>query len=324
MMNGQADRTGGVAPLTTKQRALVEANLGLVGLHIRRNVRNTAACCCDRDYEDLFQEGCCGLMQAARSFDPGRGIRFPAYALPRIHTAVSTALYENASLIRVPRQRHRRRAQEAREKDGVRRGPKVFPLEDDPMDRRNRRAEPVRGQRTVGERLRDKYEAAVEVAACGRGWRKARRADRAELVSRLVEYRLRVPDPEDRTAIREIARATGSSFSRVLQCERRLKEGVRRALVGDLEFQRLLKLSREAKEGQDHIIDAQTAEELRQLAGEGFWRRLSTLGQQTQTRLFTRLLHEGQGGLGASVQALFALLPQGKADEMSRLVSNGA
>ena len=32
------------------------------------------------DYDDLFQEGCIGLLEAQRKFDPSKGIRFDAFA----------------------------------------------------------------------------------------------------------------------------------------------------------------------------------------------------------------------------------------------------
>ena len=232
-MTEQSGGDGVHCPLTVEQRALVEANLGLVALHIRRNVRNLGAPRSYRDFEDLFQEGCCGLIHAARSFDPVRGIPFPAYALPRIHTAVSTALHGNASLVKVPRRRRARKSGNHANSEAAPEVPRVYAFEDNPADGRPRGPEPTAGQNTIGERLRDKYDVAVDVASRSAGWRKSRRADRQELVGRLVEHRFRVAEPEAKTALREIARETGSSYSRVLQCERRLKQGVRRALAGD-------------------------------------------------------------------------------------------
>ena len=81
----------GVSALTETQRRLVARNLGLVGLHLRRNVSNLAAPRRDREWDDLFQEGCLGLIQAAILFREDRGIAFAAFALPRIRNAVSRA-----------------------------------------------------------------------------------------------------------------------------------------------------------------------------------------------------------------------------------------
>ena len=51
---------------------------------------------------DLIQEGNLGLLHAAKHFDPSRGSRFSTYATWWIRQAISRALQEQASLIRVP------------------------------------------------------------------------------------------------------------------------------------------------------------------------------------------------------------------------------
>ena len=68
---------------------------------------------------------------------------------------------------------------------------------------------------------------------------------------------------------------------------------------------------------------ATTDEELRCLAGEGFWRKLAALDRQARVRLLVRLLDNAAGGLEKTVKRLFASLPHGKADELSRQVSDG-
>ncbi len=65
--------------------------MGLVAVHLRRYVANLGEPRRDREWEDLFQEGCIGLIRATVRFRPERGITFAAFALPRIHNAVSKA-----------------------------------------------------------------------------------------------------------------------------------------------------------------------------------------------------------------------------------------
>ena len=78
--------------LTDEQRRLVRDNVGLVAVHLRRNVVNLLHPKWEREWDDLFQEGCLGLIRAATAYRAERGIPFAAFALPRIHNAVSRAI----------------------------------------------------------------------------------------------------------------------------------------------------------------------------------------------------------------------------------------
>jgi RNA polymerase sigma factor (sigma-70 family) len=61
------------------RNAIVEANLGLVGLVVGQlRCRNLRASRMSAD--DLYQEGCIGLILAAEKWDEGRGAPFAAYA----------------------------------------------------------------------------------------------------------------------------------------------------------------------------------------------------------------------------------------------------
>jgi len=88
--------------LTDVQRELVREHLGLVGVHLRRYGGDLATPRDDRERDDLFQEGCLGLMRAAADFDASRGIPFAAFAFPRIHNAVSRAMATKFSMVQVP------------------------------------------------------------------------------------------------------------------------------------------------------------------------------------------------------------------------------
>jgi len=88
--------------LTAEQQHLVHDNLGLIAVHLRRRVPDLSQPRREREWDDLFQEGCLGLMDAARKFQAGRGVPFAAYAMLRIHAAVSRALRNRFSLVHIP------------------------------------------------------------------------------------------------------------------------------------------------------------------------------------------------------------------------------
>ena len=64
--------------LTAVQRQLVEENLAIVECVLRFDVRANP-CIAGLGYEDLYQEGCVWLCNAALTFDPARG-GFASYA----------------------------------------------------------------------------------------------------------------------------------------------------------------------------------------------------------------------------------------------------
>ena len=64
--------------LTTAQQRLVEENLAVVERVLRFDVR-AAPCIAGLGYEDLYQEGCVWLCNAALTFAPARG-SFASYA----------------------------------------------------------------------------------------------------------------------------------------------------------------------------------------------------------------------------------------------------
>ena len=272
---GGKERRG---PIDESQCRLVRENMGLVAVHLRRHVANLSTPRRDREWDDLFQEGCLGLIEAARTFRKERGIPFAAYALPRIHNAVSKALQDKFSTLRVPAQRSRPRNQDASvgKPGNPERRPTLCSLSDEHAgrvaDRRHGNLCGPGGD-TIGDRLRQKYDDAVALAREALSKGASTRGDRDKLVRILAEERFLVPCEESRRALRQIARDTRSSYARVAQYERQLAEAVRRALEADPEFGELQRRARRDPDGGDAPIDEELEIGLLLAGAEEFARR---------------------------------------------------
>ena len=192
-----------MAALGDEQRRLVRENMGIVAVHLRRFVAGVSARRSDREWDDLFQEGCLGLIRAAAEFQPERGIPFVAFALPRIHTAVRRVLLARSSVAAGPRR------ELAPPTEPVETGSRGDPNRPPKMRSRSvgagrrlrdsrRHAPDAACGETVGERLRDKYERAVRWAADEVLRRVSIRGDRDKLVRVLTEERYLVPHEDEK------------------------------------------------------------------------------------------------------------------------------
>jgi RNA polymerase sigma factor (sigma-70 family) len=81
---------------------IIRANIPLVGVIASRYYGLGLDKC------DLIQEGCIGLIQAAKKFDPRLGNRFSNYATWWIHQKIISAIHEQGSLIRLPKREYQR------------------------------------------------------------------------------------------------------------------------------------------------------------------------------------------------------------------------
>jgi hypothetical protein len=90
--------------LTLEQQELVARHIRLVYVHLNRRVPTPDSPHREREYDDLFQEGCYGLMQAAVRYGQVQpAMSFAAYAIPRIRRAVHAAIFEAFTTVRLPR-----------------------------------------------------------------------------------------------------------------------------------------------------------------------------------------------------------------------------
>lgn len=76
---------------------LFSQNLPLVYSMVKKVYRGR------EDFDDLFQEGCLGLLKALQGFDPDRGTTFSTYAAFFILGEIRSYLRENGLLVKVSR-----------------------------------------------------------------------------------------------------------------------------------------------------------------------------------------------------------------------------
>ena len=91
----QKIRQGGKEADKARQR-LVEANLRFV-ISVANQYHQP-----NMDLSDLISEGNIGLIKAAERFDETRGFKFISYAVWWIRQSISSTIYENGRIIRLP------------------------------------------------------------------------------------------------------------------------------------------------------------------------------------------------------------------------------
>jgi len=238
-----------VRTLTVEQKELVARNMGLVSVHVRKQLRRLPPPIRARELEDIFQEGLVGLIEAAIRYQPQRHGPFAAYALAYIHGAVSRYLLKGLDGLAVPasaakkfaRQRKARGREAAEPLEAL---PQVVDFESARSELFRRACKQARagaepfpaaaGSRcdpgTAPPGIRAAYEQAVRLAAETLKASKRGRADRSALIDAFVEERLLVPDEDYRTAKRALARRFACSLGRINDCEERLLGLIRRFL----------------------------------------------------------------------------------------------
>jgi len=311
--------------LTDAQRRLIHENLGLVGVHLR-NIRGLAIPRCDREWSDLFQEGCLGLIRAAVLHPKHPDVPFAAFALKRIRHAVSRAL--SARRIRKrgkmtvqmtafgsagpadrrmedeDRRGHgrpNRRAHRANRSLGGSLADRCDPRKPPPGD-------PDNGAETVGERLRAKYERAVRKTREMMADRVTHR-DRRRLACLLEQERFLIPDDEAKRSLRQIARDTGWSYASVAECDREFGSMVRDRLDEDPEFDALRRWARAQPEGSGQDIDDDLEGELIDASAAEFLRRLTDAEPAERARMLGMLLGPTGNDLETLIRDRFAALP---------------
>ena len=89
--------------LSAEREHLVTDNLNLVHYTLHKYFHINPG---HNEYEDLFQEGCIGLIKAAIRFDESRGFQFSTYASHMISGQIRRYKRDKSNLVRIPRDRY--------------------------------------------------------------------------------------------------------------------------------------------------------------------------------------------------------------------------
>jgi len=267
--------------MSSHQQRLVEGNLPLVHLTLRR--------CRDlkhprrpgREPSELLQEGCLALVDAVRTHDPARHGGFASFAMARIHYAMSRYAHEQHNLIRVPFITQRRR-KKIRDNGGDDRHrldplPRVVRMNDDrktPSQLLSRhmytRKMADRGDGvTIGDLVRDRYDSAVTQVVTQMRESPRSTAGLRELVDSCSRERWTVPEPSERTSIRHLANTMGCSTSRITHCEERFRKRVVVVLETDKMYAELRRLGRQRAEGWRHRLTGKEIMMLKKVSNNG-------------------------------------------------------
>jgi hypothetical protein len=253
-------------------------------------------------------------MRAASDFRPESGIPFAAFALRRIHYAVSVALQKCFTLVRVPlfetslavdapmpsRAPRQRRAN--LDRVPASHGDPTNALECD--------------RETVGQRLRRKCEFAVTEAAKAVAARTSRgRTHSASVIEAIVSERLFMTEAW-RCSLRRLARRLGETYGSVAACERRLTADVMRRLRRDASMTALLDAARSSPLGMRQPIDAAVEKRLGDLSAAQFMRVLADADDDARAAILRKLLGLVGDTLLPAICRSLSCLPTDVRDEL--------
>ena len=284
--------------LTEGQQALVDENLGLVGVHLAHRVPTPVRPRRERERDDLFQVGGLALVRAALTYRAGEHGEFAPYALFRIRGAVHRALYEYFSTIRVPT-RVLKLAKLAGDEPGSD-IPHVGNLLHSVAVRLE--ASPAIGEcdETIRHRIRRRFERAVRMALSELRRRAWPRRNPLPVMERLAAERLLIGFEARRTPLRRIGLFFGISHGRICAYETILHETVHRHFAEDVQLPLLVSMAGEGEQGFDTPLDASQQDLLVRIELDAFRSRFLGLSRAEQAETMLDLM-ERTGGPMAEV-----------------------
>jgi RNA polymerase sigma factor (sigma-70 family) len=339
--------------LTDEERATTANHMGLVRMHLRQRVRGLHRNLSGREWDDLFQEGCVGLLRAVRSYRPDCGMAFSTYAMPRIKAAIHNALTEQGSLVRQPRAVMRQSAKARARGEGSKskkpmgrseKGPadsvieglaRGFPSGAGDSEERlnfvglspaipdkscsNSGGLDGRGiaYETLGERMHGRICRAIRFAGAEAAKSSGGRDDRSLMIRRLIQERLLVAEESHQISMRELARQTKSSYARIAHCAKMILEKAAEILDRDSEARSLSAAAGRHERGWRTYVTESLNRELEGDRSRRFRLLLMRSGAEVRALLLWRLLakHNRQ-----NEHLLGALFDRLKSEEKSRVV----
>jgi len=298
-------RAARLPALTDEQQELVRQHIGLVGVHLRNRVPTPRQPMRQREYDDLFQEGCLALVRAAARFNPKRDGLFAAYALPRIRGAVHLAIHDRFTLVHIPV----RAARRAREQPADITRPPIHVLEINPeleqsMTVEHRSAQP---SDSIRHAIRRRYELAVRRTLEQMRRRIWRHRNPCAIMARIAEERMLIGAEQHRTALRQIARDFNVSSGRASEYERNFVAAVTGTFEKDPQVIALLEMAREDADGQDGIVDASRRNRLYQAEVAAFEQKFIQMGEPDRAQAIYSLLERSTDCLPEVARNLFRL-----------------
>lgn len=291
--------------LTREQQDLVSRHIGLVGVHLRTRVPTPAQPHRRREFEDLFQEGCVALMRAAARYNPDRDGAFAAYAIPRIRSAVHTAIHERFTVVHVPA----RALKEWRQTPGSR-GHMPPQGQDWTADLEKKLADasnPVTAEESLRHTLRRRFERAVQRAMVDLRGRRWRQRNPCEIMARIAAERLLIGQEVHRTPLRQIARDFGVSSGRASAYEKQLTDTVAEYMRRDAQVTCLLELAWQDPDGLDGRMDADRRAALLRAEVAAFSQEFAELQPSARAEVLYRLIERSSHNLTEVAANLFRL-----------------
>lgn len=294
--------------LSERARRLVAENIGLVGLHLQRRVPTPGEPQRDREFEDLFQEGCLALILAAIEYNPERNGAFVPFAIFRIRRRVYLALHDRFTLMRVPV--NRRSAETGSQNTSCSES-----IGQIPPDTMLYASECVASDgETLRHRFHRRYKRALQMGLRDLKNRPWPRRNPAPILDRLVSERLLITQECMRTPLRQIAREFGISSGRTIGYEQRLTEAAERHLREDPQLQVLMRWIKENHGGFDTVLDDELRRDLKRAEDQAFHAHFTSLEKPEQAALIYDLLERTETALG-EVACNLHRMARGSGDE---------